>query len=59
MKKSDLSELLKFGFVTENLPLKVQLIIENLYQRIPFPKKLFSLTPKPKDPPDVPAPAAA
>ena len=59
-KLIDLSELLKFGFITENLPLKVSELTEKLVSSlIPFPKKLFSLTPKPIDPPSVPSPAEA
>ena len=56
----DLSELLKLGFVTENLPLKDSLESKKFVSNdIPFPKKLFSLMPNPIDPPDVPIPAVA
>jgi len=52
--------LLKFGFVTENLPLNESLESKKFVSKpIPLPKKLFSLTPKPNDAPDVPAPAEA
>ena len=46
--------------MTENLPLNASLDNSKFVSRlIPFPKKLFSLTPKPNDPPEVPAPAVA
>jgi hypothetical protein len=59
-KKTDLSEFLKLGFVIENFPLNSCVDIKKLVSKpIPLPKKLLSLTPKPRDVPDVPAPADA
>ena len=46
--------------MTENLPLNASLDNSKFVSRlIPFPKKLFSLIPRPNDPPEVPAPAVA
>ena len=42
------------------MPLKDSVESKKLVSRaIPFPKKLFSLTPKPNELPDVPTPAEA
>ena len=55
-----MSVLSKFGFVTANFPLKESLDTSKFVSRfIPLPKKLFSFTPKPNDPPEVPTPAVA
>ena len=46
--------------MTANLPSKESLDNSKLVSRlIPLPKKLFSFTPKPNDPPEVPTPAVA
>ena len=46
--------------MTANLPLNESLDTSKFVSRLmPFPKKLFSLTPKPNVPPEVPTPAVA
>ena len=54
----DLSEFLKLGLVTENLPLKFSEDNKKLLSSVtPCPRKLFSFIPNPIDPPSVPKPA--
>ena len=46
--------------VIENFPFTESVaIVTSVFNLIPFPKKLFSLTPKPIEFPDVPTPAEA